>query len=101
MIRICLQLLLALSCASGFLISSPRPIPKQSVGMAIPVQPTRHNAVTMGLGDVLLDLSYGVLFFGALAFAFRIVFDSIFFENEGFRPPMIVFNNPLAPEEDP
>lgn len=52
-------------------------------------------------GNLALDLLYGAGCVGALTFAFKNVFDSIFFENDGFRPPMLVPKNPFAEEVDP
>ena len=55
----------------------------------------------MSEGNLALDLLYGAGCIAALNFAFKNVFDSIFFENDGFTPPMPVLKNPFSPEVDP
>ena len=97
-----LLLCASLALASGLRVQPPviaRPLRATvaPTAAAAPATP-RCAAVSMNLAS---DLLYGVGCIGALTFAFKNVFDSIFFENEGFRPPMPVLKNPFAPKVDP
>mmetsp|Transcript_1473 Transcript_1473/g.3152 ORF Transcript_1473/g.3152 Transcript_1473/m.3152 type:complete len:148 (-) Transcript_1473:228-671(-) len=94
-------LLLLLPLASSLRLEPLRTV--THVRRAASPAPTtpRHPSPLMGEGNALLDALYALGCIGALSFAFRNVFDSIFFENEGFRPPMPVLKNPLSPAVDP
>lgn len=94
-------LLLLLPSAACLQLSSLRASPKPLAISLVDHPPTRTSLVTMSEGNALLDAAYFFACVGALSFAFRNVFDSIFFENDGFRPPMPVFKNPLEEDSDP